>query len=124
MQYLIAGGCSWNDVGHICLSKRNHNSVVSNVIGAAAYYGHKELMEMCINEMSSGKVDLKATETSDRKLAGSKYKPELADFTPLQLALASPTPNVDVVKSLFAHDANHFVKSEKSSNIMHLVAKN
>ena len=36
--------------GHICLSKRHQNSILSNVLGACAYWGNHEALEYCLNK--------------------------------------------------------------------------
>jgi hypothetical protein len=43
-QTLIAAGCKLNDVGFVCLSKKKRNFVVSNVVGAACFYGSHEIV--------------------------------------------------------------------------------
>ena len=54
---------------------------------------------------------------------GAPFKPEMHEFTPLQLALVSPKPSLDVVKTLFAKNADQSVKQASTgSNILHLVA--
>lgn len=125
MKALVAAGCSLTEVGHICLSKRRQNSVASNVVGAAAYWGNKEVLKYVLNRLDADFVDVKAIECADRTLSKSgPFKPEMHDFTPLQLALVSPHQSVDVVKLLFGKDANHGVKEAgTNNNILHLAAK-
>ena len=85
MEILMASGCSLNDVGHIALSKRHKNSLAHNVIGAAAYHGHADVLEFCFRHLNAADViDVKGQETADRVITkGSPFKPELHDFTPL-----------------------------------------
>ena len=87
---LVTGGCSLNDVGHICLSKRRQNAVASNVVGAAAYYGQTKILEYIFSKMKGDLVDVKAIETADKRADKSTFKHEVNDFTPLQLAIVSP----------------------------------
>lgn len=84
VKLLAKAGCSLNDVGHICLSRFQLNSVAGNVIGAAAYHGNREILEYCISKVDSSFIDMKAMETSDRMsdISGG-FKPEFNDFTPL-----------------------------------------
>ena len=125
MKKLVAAGCSLTEVGHICLSRRRQNSVASNVIGAAAYHGHKDMLVYLLNRVDQGLIDVKAMETADRFLGkGSAYKPEINDFTPLQLAIVSPDSDLGVIKVLFGKEANHMVKeSSTGNNILHLAAR-
>ena len=48
--YLIDAGCKITDLGHICLSKKRKNSVLSNVIGAAAYHGKNEMLKYLLTQ--------------------------------------------------------------------------
>lgn len=124
MQILIENGCSLHEVGHIALSKRHKNSLAHNVIGAAAYHGHHEVLEYCLKNLPADQIDLKGIETSDREKTSSTFKPEMQEFTPLQLAMVTPHANPSVVKLLFGRDADHFVKQATTgNNILHLVAQ-
>lgn len=126
IQHLVErGNCSLDAVGHICISKRRMNSVGSNLIGAAAYYGHARALKYFIKKLDPTSVDIKALETADRTQAkGVPFKPEYGQFTPLQLCIVSPHVNLDCVKTLFAADANHEVRErETNNNIIHLAAK-
>ena len=99
MKTLVKAGCQLNDVGHICLSKRRQNSVASNVIGACAYHGQDKALKYCLQELQSDFVNVQAIETADREAKkGGVFKPEMNEFTPLQLALISPHPNISIVK--------------------------
>lgn len=46
---LTKAGCKPTDIGHICLSKKRKNSVISTVIGAAAFYGKNEMLQYLLN---------------------------------------------------------------------------
>ena len=49
---LMRAGCDpCHDFGHICLSQKHSNSVRSNVTGAAAYWGHVEIMELAVKNL-------------------------------------------------------------------------
>lgn len=125
IKILVKAGCSLQDVGHICLSKRRQNSVASNVIGAAAYHGHSKVLDFCLQKLDNSFVDVKAIEHADRTPSkGGPFKPELQDFTPLQLALVTSNQRLEVVKLLFGHDANHNVREAvTNNNILHLAAR-
>ena len=41
---LLAVGCKLTDHGYICLSKKKKNQVISNVVGAAAFNGNKDIL--------------------------------------------------------------------------------
>ena len=123
---LVAAGCTTNEVGHICLSKRRQNAVVSNVIGGAAYYGNIDVLNLIFNKgkNAADMLDVKAIETADRRADKSQFKHELNDFTPLQLAIVSNKPNLQVVKLLLSKEANYLVKvGATQDNVLHLCAK-
>lgn len=42
--------------GHIALSKKQKNSVISNILGAAAYYGRSELTDYILKKHSGKKA--------------------------------------------------------------------
>jgi len=48
---LIKAGLSHGHVGHICLSKKRKNTVISNVIGATAYWGKTELLKHILKDI-------------------------------------------------------------------------
>ena len=60
-----------NITGHIGLTKKQKNSLISNVIGAAAYHGKFKLLEYIMNNYSK-KVDLSYL-SLERKCRLSKY---------------------------------------------------
>lgn len=121
----LEGGCQLTEVGHICISKRRMNSVTSNVIGAAAYYGQDKALKFFLKELGRDFVDVKAIETADRNQAkGVAFKPDMQGFTPLQLCIVSPHVNLESVRLLFGADANHEVREAvTNNNIVHLAAK-
>jgi len=45
-------GANLTTTGHICLSKKQKNSVISNILGAAAYYGRSELTDYILKKHS------------------------------------------------------------------------
>lgn len=45
-------GANLNATGHICLSKKQKNSVISNILGAAAYYGRSDLTDYILKKHS------------------------------------------------------------------------
>lgn len=61
------------------------------MIGAAAYHGNEDMLQYLIGKLGVDFIDVKAIETADRSLTKSgPFKPELNDFTPLQLAVVTP----------------------------------
>lgn len=86
--------------GHICYSKNQRNSVISNTLGAAAYYGNNEIIAyliMCQHEVEPNPLDFPATE---HRLDSSAYKPEFRGFTPVMLAVVGGSLKTVDIESL------------------------
>lgn len=101
---------------------------MSNVVGAAAYYGHPKLIKYLLTKLSismNDEVNLPAVESQDiSKFKAGPYQPEFEGFTPLMLAIVSEKPSLDVVKSLLAAHANFtFIEKHTGDNIIHLAAR-
>ena len=88
-----------NETGHICLSKKKKNSVISNVIGAAAYYGSVTILKKLMSQLSVVSINFLAQEKHDVQQKGA-YKKEFAGFTPLMLAVAGGDSNMEVIRVL------------------------
>jgi hypothetical protein len=52
------GALNFNTSGHITLGKKQKNSVISNCLGACAYYGRKDLLNFILQKKYSGKIIL------------------------------------------------------------------
>ena len=65
MEGLLKSGCQLGEVGAICISKKKKNVVVSNIIGCAAYYGKKKMLEMGISRLGQQYIDVEAIEHAD-----------------------------------------------------------
>jgi ankyrin repeat protein len=125
---LLQKGSKLWDVGHVCLSRKRRNSGASNVVGAAAYYGHPTLLKFILSRLSNSledQVNLKSMESQDiRPLKTGAYQTEFDGFTPLMLAVVSEKSNLDVVKQLLANQANFNIREKVTGdNILHLAAR-
>mmetsp|Transcript_9715 Transcript_9715/g.16354 ORF Transcript_9715/g.16354 Transcript_9715/m.16354 type:complete len:207 (+) Transcript_9715:8-628(+) len=88
VKVLMNHGCSILDSGAIGLSKKRKNVVISNVIGCAAFYGRKSVLEFLVKRLDSKYLDLEALEQFDKVTSEqSKFKKELSKHTPLMLAV-------------------------------------
>ena len=86
-------GCSYNEDGIICLSRLRGNAVISNIVGAAAYWGNNDILKFIIKKSSLEKINLTATEVVDNMINNKKqasFVEEYQGLTPLQLAIVSP----------------------------------
>ena len=68
-KFLVDRGVNQNVLGYIGLSKKSKNSVISNLIGACAFYGRIDLLHYLL-EKSQIKLDInqKSTEKTIRNL--------------------------------------------------------
>ena len=60
---ILKHGGQLSDSGFICLSKKRKNMVISNVIGAAAFYGKTKLLKQYIPQVAKDYLDMEAIET-------------------------------------------------------------
>ena len=56
---LLDYGCQLNETGFICFSPKEKNEVSSNVIGAAAFKGHVDLMKYVMHDFQPSDPNLK-----------------------------------------------------------------
>lgn len=127
LQLLLQSGRQLTEVGHICLSRRRRNSVVSNLIGCAAYYGSSQVLKFALARLTPkiqvDQVNFTALESQDIRKAGT-YIPEFEGFTPLMLAVVSEKSNLDCVKQLLAAKVNFKVREKVTGdNLLHLAAR-
>jgi hypothetical protein len=47
------------EVGHICLSPKRSNAVISNTVGAAAYYGSLDILKYCLPQLEKTYINVK-----------------------------------------------------------------
>ena len=128
LQLLLQNGRDIKEVGNICLSRRKHNSIISNVIGAAAYHGNAKVLKFVISRLgrdSYEQVNLPALESQDiRPLKTGPFSPEFESYTPLMLAICSEHGSLEVIKELLKAGANFKVHEKVSGdNIIHLSAR-
>ena len=96
-KHLSNAGCDITERGHIVLSRSRLNSVVSNVIGAAAYFGKPKMMGRLLEFLSDADyINLEAVETQDGR-TNIAFKPEYGGYTPLMLAVVSPYSDLQTI---------------------------
>jgi hypothetical protein len=121
---LVKAGCSIKDVGHICLSKKRKNTVISNVLGAAAYWGRVDLLKHILKQIREGFIDVQCLESTD--IMAGKAGPlqqEYLGYSPLMLAIISPHSDIDIIKTLLAASANvQILERNTSNNLIHIAA--
>lgn len=51
LSFIQDKGANLNVTGHITISKKNKNSVISNILGASAYYGRVQLTDYILQKL-------------------------------------------------------------------------
>ena len=126
LKHLInEGNCEISDEGHIVYSRSRFNSVVSNVVGAAAYYGKPKMLSWILQILSEPEyTNFKAKEPKDEvETEKLNFKPEWTGYTPLMLAIVSPNCDLECVKLLLANNVDYSAKDNQGNGILHIVAE-
>lgn len=99
--------------------------VVSNVIGCAAWYGSKDLLDNLVSKLGKDYLDVEAMEQADKhSKAPGPFKKEMHRYTPLLLAVAKSDDNLECAKSLLKFGANVHVKDDYGNTLLHVAALN
>jgi hypothetical protein len=128
-KYLLDRGVNSTNLGHIGLSRKLKNSVISNVIGASAFYGRINLLHYILEKTaSSTRLDInqKSSEKKSKTKQFSLQK-EFVDFTPVHLAMAndliSEDDSIEVMKLLNRYRCDMNALDWNKNNILHLSVK-
>ncbi len=120
---------SINLIGHITLSRKHKNSVLTNVLGAAAYYANVNLVHYILEKhLSSVNINFKAQEKK-AKLKSAKNVGlirEYTDYSPAFLSIVgegSEDEIIKIVNLLDSYGANLLLTDWNKNNLLHLSAK-
>lgn len=151
LDYLILNKADLKQTGHICISHKKKNSVISNIIGAAAYYGHHDFISHLLelkqvkesNNFYNNTVELSSKtlknksytnelsvnfKSHEKKLKTSKtsqFTREMTGLTPIMLA-ALNEENHDSAFSIYLQLKSISIVDEvdcDGNNILHLATK-
>ena len=111
----------------IGLSKKYKNGFTSNIIGACAYYGKKELLDYLLRHYKN-ELNINIT-TIDKKVKNTKFSftKEYNGCTPCLLAMLGPSSDsqtLEILKILKNFGANFEVSDSNKDNLLHLATKN
>jgi ankyrin repeat protein len=123
--YFIDKGSNINSAAHITLSKKHRNSVTSNILGAAAYYGRVDLANYILDKYKKVDINFRAIEKKSKIKINLQNK-EFTDFTPLLLSIVSDAPedySIHIIKLLHKYGANFETTDFAMNNILHLAVK-
>lgn len=128
-KYLLDRGVNSSGSAHIGLSRKLKNSVISNVIGASAFYGRINLLHYILEKTrSSNRLDINQ-KTIEKKSKTKQFslQKEFADFTPIHLALVndfiSEDDSIEVMKLLYRYKCDMNAVDWNKNNILHLAVK-
>ena len=128
-KYLLDQGVNSSTLGHIGLSRKLKNSVISNVIGASAFYGRINLLHYILEKSANSKkleINQKTIEKKSKTKQFSLQK-EFTDFTPLHLSFAndliSEDDQIEVIKLLHRYKSELTSLDWNRNNILHLAVK-
>jgi ankyrin repeat protein len=123
---LLEAGCKINEFGHICLSKKRKNSVLSTVIGAAAYHGKNEMLKYLLAspQLQKSYIEVGCSELQDIKpIKAGPLSHEYQGYTPLQLVVVSAFSDLETLQILLQQRANtKITERETGNNLYHLAA--
>ena len=114
--------------GIIGLTKKYKNTFTSNIIGACAYYGKKELLEYLLENYKKDLESNVNVVTVEKKSKNGKYSllRELAGSTPTFLAitgLSSDEKTVEILKILKNFGAKFNTNDHNKDNLLHIATK-
>ena len=123
LELVVNRGGSIADCGFITLSKKRKNHVISNVVGCAAWFGRKKMLEFVLKRLDKSYLELQAKETADVNQKGSFTK-EYSKYTPIMLTVARSDDNLDCLKVLLQQGANFAARDEYNNGLLHIAALN
>lgn len=126
-KYLIDKGSLLHSVGHFTLSKKNRNSVISNILGAASFYGRVSLTHYILEKYPKVDRNFKCTEKKVKIKHFSQLSKEFSDITPVHLCIVSDIAEedtIEILKLLHLYEANFTLTDFAKNNILHFAAKN
>ena len=125
-KFLVDRGANLQTTGHIAISRKNKNSVISNVLGAAAFYGRVSLVHFILEKYPKVDLNFKASEKKAKAKQFSLNK-EFTDFTPAHLAISSEISDddtiIEILKLLSDYRADLSLLDNNKNNIFHLASK-
>lgn len=94
---MLEKGHSLNCTGHIGYSKKKQNSIISNIIGAAAFHGSQCVLKWLHSTYASS-LDYEFPSQEKKGLGCGSFIRELTGSTPLMLAVIAGDFNIETVK--------------------------
>lgn len=133
-EYLYDKKYDYKITGHICLTQKRKNSVISNILGVACYYGSMRVLNFIKAHdvlkayfMSDNQFSFRTTEKKNKDIKYSNNQKEMTGLTPILLsALNKKDPKLafDIfhilykIKQTSAND-----KDSDGNSILHLAVK-
>ena len=122
ISYLLEKDQSFKLVGHIGYSPKKKNSVISNVVGAAAYHGAQSVLDFAFS-LKSEDINFEH-KTVEKKGATGTLQKEMTGCTPLMLAVVAGDGNLERTKWLFeTAKCNPSATDWQGNTALHLAVK-
>lgn len=137
--YILKKGGDITQVGHIGLSPKRKNSIVSNVIGAASYYKRPYILSYLLDLKIIKEANTKENGSSINylslnyksiekkiKLKSVSFQKELTGYTPIMLCVVNSKDNNKSLQSIKAlmNKVETKVVDFENNNLLHLSVKN
>lgn len=136
--YILKKGGDITQVGHIGLSPKKKNSIVSNVIGAASYYKRQYMLSYLLDLKIIREANTKENGSSINylslnyksiekkiKLKSVSFQKELTGYTPIMLCVVNSKDNNKSLQSIKAlmNKVETKVVDFENNNLLHLSVK-
>lgn len=131
--FLISKGLNIKATGHIGISNKKRNSIISNIFGAAAYYGRIDFLKHLINMDYKGKKGILSEininhRSIEKKINNSKTGQiikEMTGLTPIMLACINDDNHEKSFETFyFLQDFSDINQKDfEGNNILHLATK-
>jgi hypothetical protein len=110
------------EVGHIGYSPKQHDSIISNCLGAAAFYGHKDVVDWISTSSPCEFLELINCATTEALSIEkpSKLNRECNGYTPLQLCIVG-ADDISLFAELLTNSQGKFNCTDSEGNtLIHL----
>lgn len=133
-EFLLEKNFDYKITGHICLTPKKKNSVISNLLGAACYYGSFRVLNFIINHntlktffLSENQFSFKSIEKKNKDSKYSSNQKEMTGLTPILLSVLNRQNSklaFDIFFKLYKlKNSSIDDKDSDGNNLLHLSVK-
>lgn len=136
--YLLKKGADMKQIGHITLSPKKRNSVISNVLGAAAFYERSSLLEYLADNSLIKEANKKENgsttsvlsynfKSTEKKIKNNNipFVKEYTGYTPVMLSIVNTKElsKVLITFKVLMNKVNTKIIDHEGNNLLHLASK-